>query len=234
MLPLVCSRWRRLADAPPLVHSFRLHLAGPPSPARQAAFRRWVERSGPALRSLTIHTYYNDQVPEVQLGELLGVLAACSGLEELCFSTETRQALEVGSRLAAWAATMPRLRLLELDNSGAGVAVRRTAGDMAGLHELHLEGYPVRMVPAALLPPALTALHLGGGYEDTGSVPAQVCSSLQPACLLSGAQACWTAAGVLCHACHRLHARHRRSQRWRGWSACASPAFPARRKGLMC
>lgn len=182
VLPLVCSRWRRLADAPPLVQSFRLQLAGERSAARLAAFRSWVQRSRADVRRLSVLTYMSDRVPAVSLGELLCALEACSGLEELRLTAELGHDLELGSRFAA--AALPRLRLLHLRNTWGGLAVRRQAGAMAHLRELRLMGHPLRMGPAALLPPALTALHIGG-FEDThAAVPTQVCFS-QPACLLA-------------------------------------------------
>ncbi len=94
VLPLVCSRWRRLADSPQLVRSFSLKFKGASSLARLPAFRSWLERlgAGAAVRSLrlvarpTLEDHIDDYSTAdlTQLrSELLCISAICSGLQEL-------------------------------------------------------------------------------------------------------------------------------------------------------
>lgn len=142
VLPLVCPRWRRLADEPSLVRSFHVKFKGTSALPRLAAFNGWLERSGAGaeMRSLRLFAssqlYFNDDGEEIQDVEQLGselqhMLAVCSGLQEL--------------RLVA-----PNIQL----------SIQEPLASHSALRDLRLKADPILLGPQAALPPALTMLHL--------------------------------------------------------------------------
>lgn len=183
MLPLVCPRWRRLADDPSLIRSFHLKFRGTSALLRLAAFRGWLEQSGAgaAVRSLRLRasSYDGNQVASFgssvlkQLhSELLCALAACSGLQELrCWTLDLDLPPVAVGRLAN---ALPHLRLLHLSMENTKVLVEAPLGALTQLYDLRLTGDPVRVRPNASLPLALTRLRLGYFQEGQAALPAQV------------------------------------------------------------
>ncbi|PRW58888.1 adenylate cyclase regulatory [Chlorella sorokiniana] len=190
LLPLVSTRWRRLADEPHLLRNLKFNWDGATLLSRLASFRRWLERSGggAAVRSLRLEAspYYEDgrgkQYSAAEMEQLhrdlLCALAACSGLQELVARIlvhNTLPAIDIG-RLAA---SLPSLRLLHLSVLNTQLAVDEPLGALSQLCDLRLNGGPVLLQPgwtvsgcAATLTSTLTRLHLG--RFDTEALPAQV------------------------------------------------------------
>ncbi len=175
MLPLVCSRWRRLADSPQLVRSFSLFRPGLASLPCLAAFRGWLERSAAAaaVRSLELSAsafaggrYDNfSAADKAQLrSELLRISAACGGLQQLTLEATFLDlpGFDVSSLLAG----LPSLQLLHLSLPNTVLELQAPLDCLPQLRDLRLQGEPVRLGPAAALPPALTRLSLGGFADE--------------------------------------------------------------------
>jgi len=169
----VCSRWRRLADAPELVRSFSIHCRLAGSFPRLAAFRRWAERSGAAaaVRSLRLEAGLLEGIDPILTAEfvrmhkqLMRIAAACSGLQELRVESYDLPLPEFDvSRLAG---ALPSLRQLHLFQPDTTLLLQAALGSQSQLLDLRLQGRrPVRLGPAAALPPALTRLRLGGSSD---------------------------------------------------------------------
>ena len=188
VLPLVCSRWRRLADWPQLVHSFSLELLGAAELPRLTAFCRWLEQSGAgaAVRSLQLEAIPIPNKKPYEEGcllqlhsNILRAVAACGGLEELRVATRDLRLPAV--KVCSLARGLPSLRLLHLQLE-TEMRVTAHLGGLSQLCDLRVEGYPLYVHPDTTLPPALTRLHLGrfdNGQEDPPELSPQVRLALQ-------------------------------------------------------
>lgn len=187
VLPLVCSRWRRLSDDPQLLRCLSLEFNGSGSLSRLAAFRRWLG-AGAALHSLRLEAspivecdddYYSiTDLRQLHRDMFAHIPAACSGLRELRIQTWQLRLpdIDVGNL----AATLPSLRVLRLHAVlGARLLVLKSLGHLSNLHELRLEGDSWQLQPAAALPPALTRLDLSFCQLRQAVMPAQVCAHLR-------------------------------------------------------
>ncbi len=163
--------------------SFDLAFNGLKWLPRLAAFRGWLERSGagPAVRSLRLEaipflegdSYLYSTADASQLrSELLRIAAACSGLQQLAFETESPSLPDID--VSSLAATLPSLRQLHLFQPDTPLLLQAPLDSQSQLLDLRLQGRSVRLGPAAALPPALTRLHLGEFMEDQAAFPSQV------------------------------------------------------------
>jgi hypothetical protein len=186
-VPVVCRRWRQLANFQPLLQSVKLGITGPQHLPRLRSFCEWM------LLRASQHVSHLDlklgspvaAEAEESTALLAAAVAACRAAGCL---TELRLELSPASHTfecTSWIAALHSLRQKTIVTSGF-LFVRVSLQPLTALQELTLNADELQLLPAARLPVSLTQLRLLAeiGFESLAGQVRLPCLSALMYCSL--------------------------------------------------